>query len=80
VNSHCPLFVGVENVRSVEPNRRESFFVLDVVEIDMANFDVLVVGGGTGDNVAAAPADSGLETTLVEPGPLGGTCLSRSTL
>jgi len=43
----------------------------------MADFDVLVVGGGTGNNVAAAAADAGLETALVEPGPLGGTCLNR---
>ena len=41
------------------------------------DFDVLVIGGGTGNNVAAAAADAGLETALVEPGPLGGTCLNR---
>ena len=40
-------------------------------------YDVLVVGGGTGNNVAAAAADAGLETALVEKGPLGGTCLNR---
>ena len=43
----------------------------------MIDFDVLVIGGGTGNNVAAAAADAGLETALVEPGPLGGTCLNR---
>ncbi len=43
----------------------------------MADFDVVVIGGGTGNNVAAAAADAGLETALVEPGPLGGTCLNR---
>lgn len=42
-----------------------------------ADYEVLVVGGGTGNNVAAAAADAGLETALVEPGPLGGTCLNR---
>lgn len=42
----------------------------------MADFDVLVTGGGTGNNVGAA-ADVGLETALVEPGPLGGTCFHR---
>jgi len=41
------------------------------------DFDVLVIGGGTGNNVASAAADAGLETALVEPGPLGGTCLNR---
>lgn len=43
----------------------------------MTAFDVLVIGGGTGNNVAAAAADAGLETALVEPGPLGGICLNR---
>jgi dihydrolipoamide dehydrogenase len=43
----------------------------------MTDFDVLVIGGGTGNNVAAAAADAGLSTALVEPGPLGGTCLNR---
>jgi len=43
----------------------------------MADFDLIVIGGGTGNNVAAAGADAGLETALVEPGPLGGTCLNR---
>jgi dihydrolipoamide dehydrogenase len=43
----------------------------------MTDFDVLVIGGGTGNNVAGAAADAGLETALVEPGPLGGTCLNR---
>ena len=43
----------------------------------MTDFDVLVIGGGTANNVAAAAADDGLETALVEPGPLGGTCLNR---
>jgi len=40
-------------------------------------YDLLVVGGGTGNNVAAAGAEAGLETALVEKGPLGGTCLNR---
>ena len=43
----------------------------------MTDYDVMVVGGGTGNNVAAAAADAGLETALVEKGPLGGTCLNR---
>ncbi|QCC51680.1 dihydrolipoyl dehydrogenase family protein [Halapricum salinum] len=43
----------------------------------MTHYDVLVVGGGTGNNVAAAAADAGLDTALIEKGPLGGTCLNR---
>jgi len=43
----------------------------------MSHYDVLVIGGGTGNNVAAAAADAGQETALIEPGPLGGTCLNR---
>jgi dihydrolipoamide dehydrogenase len=43
----------------------------------MPHYEVLVVGGGTGNNVAAAAADAGLDTGLVEKGPLGGTCLNR---
>lgn len=31
----------------------------------MTNYDMLVIGGGTGNNVAAAAADTGLETALV---------------
>jgi mycothione reductase len=38
----------------------------------MTDFDVLVIGGGTGNNVAAAAADAGLETALVEPGRSAG--------
>jgi dihydrolipoamide dehydrogenase len=43
----------------------------------MTDFDVVVIGGGTGNSVAAAAAEAGEETALVEPGPLGGTCLNR---
>jgi len=43
----------------------------------MTTHDLLVVGGGTGNNVAAAGADAGLDTGLIEKGPLGGTCLNR---
>jgi len=43
----------------------------------MEEFDVLVVGSGSGMNVAAAAAASGLKTAVVEFGPMGGTCLNR---
>lgn len=43
----------------------------------MQEFDVLVIGGGAANKVASAASAEGLETALVEPGPLGGTCLNR---
>ena len=43
----------------------------------MAEFDLLVLGGGTGNIVASAGAEAGLDVALVERGPLGGTCLNR---
>ena len=43
----------------------------------MADHDLIVLGGGTGNIVADAAADSGIDTALVEAGPLGGTCLNR---
>ncbi|MDZ7700961.1 MAG: dihydrolipoyl dehydrogenase [Halobacteriales archaeon] len=43
----------------------------------MHEFDVLVIGGGAANKVASAASGAGLETALVEPGPLGGTCLNR---
>jgi mycothione reductase len=43
----------------------------------MAEFDLIVFGGGTGNSVASAAAAEGLETALIEKGPLGGLCLNR---
>lgn len=43
----------------------------------MADFDLIVFGGGTGNTVASAAAAEGLETALIEKGPLGGLCLNR---
>jgi dihydrolipoamide dehydrogenase len=43
----------------------------------MTDFDLVVIGGGTGNTVAAAAAEAELDTALIEPGPLGGTCLNR---
>ncbi len=40
-------------------------------------YELVVVGGGTANNVAAAAADEGIDTALVEKGKLGGTCLNR---
>jgi mycothione reductase len=43
----------------------------------MAEFDLIVFGGGTGNSVASAAAAEGLATALIEKGPLGGLCLNR---
>ena len=43
----------------------------------MTRYDAIVIGGGTGNNTALAAAAAGNEVALIEPGPLGGTCLNR---
>ena len=43
----------------------------------MSEYEIVVVGGGTANNVAAAAADEGIDTALIEKGKLGGTCLNR---
>jgi len=43
-------------------------------------FDLIVIGGGSGLNVASTAARKGLEVAVIEPGPLGGTCLNRGCI
>ncbi|ELZ31644.1 dihydrolipoyl dehydrogenase [Halogeometricum pallidum JCM 14848] len=43
----------------------------------MREYDLIVLGGGTGNIVAAAAADDGFDVALVERDRLGGTCLNR---
>ncbi|RRJ31414.1 dihydrolipoyl dehydrogenase family protein [Halocatena pleomorpha] len=43
----------------------------------MRSHDLIVLGGGTGNVVASAAADAGLDVALIERGRLGGTCLNR---
>ncbi|NKE35094.1 dihydrolipoyl dehydrogenase [Natronococcus sp. JC468] len=43
----------------------------------MDEFDVVVIGGGSGSQVATAAAKEGLEAAVIEPGPLGGACITR---
>lgn len=46
----------------------------------MREFDLIVVGGGTGRDIALAAEAHGLRTALVERGPLGGTCHNRGCM
>ncbi|MBS7632261.1 dihydrolipoyl dehydrogenase [Candidatus Bathyarchaeota archaeon] len=46
----------------------------------MEKFDVVVVGSGSGMNVAAAAVAGGMKTALVEFGSMGGTCLNRGCI
>ncbi|WP_254861711.1 dihydrolipoyl dehydrogenase [Halovivax gelatinilyticus] len=43
----------------------------------MSDHDVLVLGGGSGSQVAVAAAQAGYDAAVVEPGPLGGACITR---
>ncbi|WP_254766401.1 dihydrolipoyl dehydrogenase [Salinilacihabitans rarus] len=43
----------------------------------MEEYDIVVLGGGSGSQVATAAADRGLEAAVLEPGPLGGACVTR---
>lgn len=46
----------------------------------MKNFDLIVIGSGSGLDVASAAARRGLEVAVIEKGPLGGTCLNRGCI
>jgi mycothione reductase len=46
----------------------------------MEQFDVLVVGAGSGMLVAGAAVDSGFRTAVVDFGPMGGTCTNRGCI
>ncbi|AEH35974.1 dihydrolipoyl dehydrogenase [Halopiger xanaduensis] len=43
----------------------------------MDEYDIVVIGGGSGSQVATAAADRGLEAAVIERGPLGGACITR---
>ncbi|GGM67176.1 dihydrolipoamide dehydrogenase [Halarchaeum rubridurum] len=43
----------------------------------MQDFDLVIVGSGSGLDVASVAARQGLDVAVVEDGPLGGTCLNR---
>jgi dihydrolipoamide dehydrogenase len=44
------------------------------------HYDLIVIGGGTGRDVALAAEARGLRVALVERGPLGGTCHNRGCM
>ena len=46
----------------------------------MKDFDLIVIGAGSGLDVASAFASQGKNVAVVEPGPLGGTCLNRGCI
>lgn len=43
-------------------------------------FDLIVIGSGSGVDVANAAAQSGLKVAIVEKGMMGGTCLNRGCI
>jgi mycothione reductase len=46
----------------------------------LRDFDLIVIGSGSGLDVAVAAANRGLRVAIVEKGPLGGTCLNRGCI
>jgi len=44
------------------------------------NYDVIVIGAGSGLRVASALAQKELSVAVVEEGPMGGTCLNRGCI
>lgn len=46
----------------------------------MKEFDLIVIGGGSGLDIANAAALHGLKVAIIEKGRLGGTCLNRGCI
>ncbi len=46
----------------------------------LQDFDVIVVGAGSGLIISDAAASAGLKVAIVERGPMGGTCLNRGCI
>ncbi|HIH11113.1 TPA: dihydrolipoyl dehydrogenase [Candidatus Woesearchaeota archaeon] len=46
----------------------------------MKSFDLVVIGAGSGLDVAVGAAQHGLKTAIINEGPLGGTCLNRGCI
>ncbi|SEH17913.1 dihydrolipoamide dehydrogenase [Natronorubrum sediminis] len=50
------------------------------MDAGVSEFDLLVIGSGSGLDVASAAARRGQSVAVVERGPLGGTCLNRGCI
>ena len=46
----------------------------------MGDFDLMVIGSGSGLEVSSEAAERGLSVAVVEEGPFGGTCLNRGCI
>lgn len=46
----------------------------------MKEYDIIVIGGGSGLDVASAYHGRDKKVAVIEPGPLGGTCLNRGCI
>jgi mycothione reductase len=46
----------------------------------LEEFDLIVIGGGSGLDIANAAAQQGLKVAIIEKGRLGGTCLNRGCI
>ncbi len=46
----------------------------------MDKFDLIVIGAGSGLDVMSFAASKGQKVAIVEPGPMGGTCLNRGCI
>jgi mycothione reductase len=46
----------------------------------MEEFDLIIIGAGSGLDVASGYANRGKNVAVIEPGPLGGTCLNRGCI
>ena len=46
----------------------------------MTNFDLIVIGSGSGLEISAEASEKGLSVAVVEEGPFGGTCLNRGCI
>ncbi len=44
------------------------------------SFDLIVIGAGSGLDVASAAAEHGLKVAIIEKDRMGGTCLNRGCI